>query len=99
MYVRLRKDIKKALYKVLGRSKLFFDPLQDIVIDVEKNGNDRPLTYVESEQEEEQMLLPNTIDESDTDDGEEVVELHKRMKQKREHAGYLRIGRRSTYIV
>ena len=41
--------------------------------------NNRPLTYVESEQEEEQVLTPNTIlwgqnvhtiDESDTDDGE-----------------------------
>ncbi|CAB4008157.1 Hypothetical predicted protein [Paramuricea clavata] len=28
----------------------------------------------------------HTIDESDTDDGEEVVKLHKRMKQQREHA-------------
>ena len=95
MYERLLKDIKKALYKVLGRSTLCFDQLQAIVIDIEKNVNNRPLTYVESEQEEEQVLTPNTIlwgqnvhtiDESDTDDGEEVVKLHKRMKQKREHA-------------
>ena len=94
MYERLLKDIKKALYKVLGRSTLCFDQLQAIVIDIEKNVNNRPLTYVESEQEEEQVLTPNTIlwgqnvhtiDESDTDDGE-VVKLHKRMKQKREHA-------------
>ena len=95
MYERLLKDIKKALYKVLGRSTLCFDQLQAIVIDIEKNVNNRPLTYVESEQEEEQVLTPNTIlwgqnvhtiDESDTDDGEEVVKLHKLMKQKREHA-------------
>ena len=95
MYERLLKDIKKALYKVLGRSTLCFDQLQAIVIDIEKNVNNRPLTYIESEQEEEQVLTPNTIlwgqnvhtiDESDTDDGEEVVKLHKRMKQKREHA-------------
>ncbi|CAB4005168.1 Hypothetical predicted protein, partial [Paramuricea clavata] len=54
-------DIKKALYKVLGRSTLFFDQLEAIVIDIEKNVNNRPLTYVESEQEEEQVFTPNTI--------------------------------------
>ena len=68
---------------------------QYIVIDIEKNVNNRPLTYVESEQEEEQVLTPNTIlwgqnvytidDESDADD-DEVLKLRKRVKQKREHA-------------
>ncbi|XP_028390705.1 uncharacterized protein LOC114515614 [Dendronephthya gigantea] len=95
MYERLLKDIKKTLYKVLGRSTLSFDQLEAIVIDVEKNVNNRPLTYVESEQEEEQVLTPNTIlwgqnvytiDESDTDDEDEVLKLHKRVKQKRQHA-------------
>ncbi|CAB4016980.1 white-brown complex homolog 30, partial [Paramuricea clavata] len=94
MYERLLKDIKKP----------FFDQLQVIVIDIKENAlaividiegnvNNRPLTYVESEQEEEKVLTPilwgqnvHTIDESDTDDGEEVAKLHKRMKQKREHA-------------
>ena len=91
MYERLLKDINKTLYKVLGRSTLYFDQLEAVVIDIEKNVNNRPLTYVESEQEEEQVLTPNTIlwgqnvhtiDESDTDDDEEVLRLHKRMKQK-----------------
>ena len=92
MYERLLKDIKK---KVLGRSTLSFDQLEAIVIDIEKNVNNRPLTYVESEQEEEQVLTPNTIlwgqnvytidDESDADD-DEVLKLRKRVKQKREHA-------------
>ena len=61
MYERLLKDIKKSLYKVLGRSTLSFDQLEAIVIDIEKNVNNRPLTYVESEQEEEQVLTPNPI--------------------------------------
>ena len=95
MYERLLKDIKKSLYKVLGRSTLSFDQLEAIDIDIEKNVNNRPLTYVESEQEEEQVLTPNTIlwgqnvytidDESDADD-DEVLKLRKRVKQKREHA-------------
>ena len=61
MYERLLKDIKKTLYKVLGRSTLYFDQLEAVVIDVEKNVYNRPLTYVESEQEEKQVLTPNTI--------------------------------------
>ena len=60
MYELLLKDIKTALYKVLGRSTLTstFDELHAIVIDIEKNINNRPLTYVKGEQEEEQVLIP-----------------------------------------
>ncbi|CAB3986293.1 Pro-Pol poly [Paramuricea clavata] len=61
MYEHLHKDIKKALYKVLERSTLFLDQLQAIVINIEKNVNNRPLTYVESEQEEKQVLTPNNF--------------------------------------
>ena len=95
MYERLLKDIKKALYKVLGRSHLLFDPLQDVVVDIEQNVNNRPFIYVESEQQEESVLTPNTIlwgqdvytvEESDSEDDLELVKLHKRMKLKREHA-------------
>ena len=58
MYQRLLKDIKKSLYKVPGRSTLSFDLLEAVVIDIEKNVNNSPLTYlyVEGEQEEEQVL-------------------------------------------
>ena len=95
MHERLLKDIKEALYKVLGRSTLTFHQLHAIVIDIEKNVNNRPLTYVEGEQEEEQVLTPNTIlwgrnvytiDESCADDEDDVVKLNNRMKQKRQHA-------------
>ena len=61
MYEQLLKDMKRALYKVLGRSTLTFDQLHAVVIDIEKNVNNRPLTYVEGEQEEKQVLTPNTI--------------------------------------
>ena len=91
MYERLLKDIKKSLYKVLRRSTLSFHQLEAIVIDIEKNVNNRPLTYVESEQEEEQVLTPKTIlwghnvyiidDESDAND-DEVLKLRKHVKQK-----------------
>jgi hypothetical protein len=91
MYERLLKDIKKPFFDQLQFIVIY--NLLAIVIDIEENVNKRPLTYVESEQEEEQVLTPilwgqnvHTIDESDTDDEEEVAKLHKRVKQKREHA-------------
>jgi hypothetical protein len=91
MYERLLKDIKKPFFDQLQFIVIY--NLLAIVIDIEENVNNRPLTYVESEQEEEQVLTPilwgqnvHTIDESDTDDEEEVAKLHKRVKQKREHA-------------
>ena len=61
MYKWLMKDMKKALYKVLGRSTLTLDQLHAIIIDIELNVNNRPLTYFEVEQEEEQVLTPNTF--------------------------------------
>ena len=55
--------------------------------------NNRPLTYVESKQEQQYVLIPDiilwgqdayTIDGSDSED--EVTKLYKHMKNKREHA-------------
>ena len=53
------------------------------------------MTYVKGEQEEQQLLTPNTIlwrrnvysiDRSCADDEDEVVKLNNWMKQKRQHA-------------
>ena len=59
MYERLIKDVKKTLHKTLGRTHLTFEQLEAVVIDVEKNLNNRPLTYLDSDGGEEQVLTPN----------------------------------------
>ena len=45
MYERLINDVEKTLHKTLGRKHLTFEQLEAVVIDVEKNLNNRPLTY------------------------------------------------------
>jgi len=61
IYKRLIKKIKKTLHKTLGRSHLSYEALESVVLDVERNLNNRPLTYVEAEGGEEEVLTPNMI--------------------------------------
>ena len=61
IYERLIHEIKKTLYKSLGRSHLSFENLETVIMDIEINMNNRPLTYVESESGEEQVLTPNVL--------------------------------------
>ncbi len=58
LYERLIKEIKATLYKTLGKSRLLFNQLETVILDIERHLNNRPLTYVESSQEEEQILTP-----------------------------------------
>ena len=58
MYERLIKDVKKTLHKTLGRTNLGFEHLEAVIIDIEKNLNNRPLTYLDSDGGEEQGLTP-----------------------------------------
>ena len=44
MYERLLKDVKKTLYKTLGRTHLTFEQLETVIVDIEKHLNNRPLT-------------------------------------------------------
>ena len=60
-YESLIKEIKKTLYKTLGRSHPFFEGLESVIMDIERNLNKRPLTCVESEEGEEEVLTPNVI--------------------------------------
>ena len=53
--------VKKTLYKTLGRSHLAFENLEMVLMDIEINMNNRPLTYVESESGEEEVLTPNVL--------------------------------------
>ena len=55
------KDVKKTLYKTLGRTHLTFEQLEAVVIDVEKTLNNRPLTYLGSDGGEEQVLTQNIL--------------------------------------
>ena len=56
MYERLIRDIKKTLYKTLGKTHLNFEQLEVAIMDIERHLNNRPLTYVESESGEEQVF-------------------------------------------
>lgn len=39
MYERLIKDVKKTLYKTLGKTKLTLEQLEAVVMDIEKHMN------------------------------------------------------------
>ena len=94
MYERLIKEVKKTAYKTLGNTHLTFQQLEVVIMDIEKHLNNRPLTYVESEEGEPQTLTPNILmwgqnayDLEDIEvDEEEVTKLHRRLKNAREHA-------------
>ena len=64
------KQVKSCLKKTLGRSKLSFDELTTILVEVEAVLNSRPLTYLYSDDVEEPLtpshlvigrLLPNIL--------------------------------------
>ena len=61
LYERLIKDVKRTLYKTMGRTSLKYDQVESVVMDMERHLNNRPLTYVESDFGEEQVLTPNII--------------------------------------
>ena len=97
LYERLIKEIKTTLYKTLGKSHLLFNQLETVILNIERHLNNRPLTYVESNQEEEQVLTPNTIlwgqnsyalgEVNEQEDDDDVVgALHKRLTLARQHA-------------
>ena len=93
LYERLIKEVKKTLYKTMGRTHLEYAQVEVIVMDIERHLNNRPLTYMESEIGEEQVLTLNaimwgqeayTIEDIELD-GDEVTKLHVRLNEKRQH--------------
>ena len=52
----LIKDIKKTLYKILGKTLRKPKQLEAVIINIERHLNNRPLTNVKSESEEERAL-------------------------------------------
>ena len=55
------QDIKKTLNETMGRSLLSFDQVEQVVMDKERHMNNRPLTFVESEDSDHEVLAPNII--------------------------------------
>ena len=49
--------VKNALYKTVGRSKLEWHELTEVLTDIETTLNNRPLTYMEEDIE----LTPNLL--------------------------------------
>ena len=94
LYQRLIKEIKTTLYKTLGKTHLFYDQLETAILDIDRHQNNRPLTYVESGQEKEQIVTPNTIllgpdsyalGELEEREDNEVSRLNKRLTPARHH--------------
>ena len=94
MYERLIKDIKKTLYKTLGKTHLTFEQLEVVIMDIERHLNNRPLTYVESDGGDEKVLTPNIImwgqDAHIVKDIEveenQLTKLYRRLNTARQHA-------------
>ena len=59
-YERIIGLTKQAMYKVLGKAKLRYSELQELLLDIEVTLNNRPLTYVE-EDIQLPLLTPNMM--------------------------------------
>ena len=92
IYERLIKDIKGVLHKILSRTHLSFAQLEITVLDIERYMNNRPLTYVESEVGEDQVLTPNVIMWGQNShilediEVESLTKFQRRLQHAREHA-------------
>lgn len=89
------KEIKKSLHKTLGRSHLSYEAFESVILDVERNLNNRPLTYVEAEGGEEEVLTPNTIlwgrnvypvEDTEGSEAEKLTRMTKRLEDAKVHA-------------
>ena len=81
------------LHKTLGRTHLTYEQLEAVVIDVEKNLNNWPLTYLDSNGGEERVLTPNGLIWGQNahpiegeEDEEETSVLNKRLREAKNHA-------------
>ena len=93
MYEWLIKDIKKTLHRTLGKTLLKPEQLEAVIMYIERHLNNRPLTYVESDSGEEQVLTPNIImwgknshilEELKVEE-DNVSKMYQRMKNARQH--------------
>ena len=94
MYERLIREIKKTLYKTVGKTHLSFVHLEAVVMDIERHLNNRPLTYVESDGGDEEVLTPSsvmwgqqchTLEDFEVEE-EDLTKFNRRLTKAREHA-------------
>lgn len=77
----------------MERTSFKYKQVESVVMDIERHLNNRPLTYVESESGEEQVLTPNLkmwgqnahVVEDREMDGDGVTRLQVRLPEKRQH--------------
>ena len=83
------------MHKTLGRSHLSYETFQSVIMDIERNLNNRPLTYVEAEREEEAKLTPNMIlwgrdvyavEDTESSDAEKLTRMAKRLENAKANA-------------
>ena len=93
MYERLIKDVTKTLHKTLGRTHLTFEQFEAVVIDVKKNLNNQPLTFLDSNGGEERVLTPNGLMWGQNahpidgrEDEEETSAVNKRLREAKNHS-------------
>ena len=94
MYERLIRDLKRTLFKVIGRTHLTRKEFKRVIMDVQVNVNNRPITYVEDELGP-RTLSPNSIlnvkdqylfqDVEDISDDDAFSKSDKRIRVKRDH--------------
>jgi hypothetical protein len=94
IYERLIREIKETLHKTLGKSHLFFEGLESVVLNIESNMNNRPLTYVECDGGEEQVLTPNILIRGENsymfddveDEEDELTKMQRRLRKAKDDA-------------
>ena len=94
MYERLTRDLKRSLFKVTGRTLLTRKEFKKVIMDVQVNMHNRPITYVEDELGQ-RTLSPNSImnvkdqyllqDLEDVNDDDSISKSEKRIRVKRNH--------------
>ena len=61
LFERMTKCVKRCLKKILGTTKLSYDELLTVVVDVEAILNSRPLTYLDNDDIAEPLTASNLI--------------------------------------
>ena len=93
MYEKIIKEIKKTLYKTLGKTHLTFQQLEAVVMDIERHLNNRPLTYVGGDGED-RVLTPNMVmwgqdshilEDIEVEDAN-LMKFDRRLQNARQHA-------------
>lgn len=87
-FERLVGLVKRALYKSIGRGRLSWEELEEVLIDVEVALNGRPLCYVE-EDIQQPILTPNSMLFSQTSQLPELKHHHIEDQSLKKRAKYL----------